>query len=49
MPTPGDRGGRKLRWTYNDKSGDIRQWYVAAAADRLAVMHGKRLYALPAV
>ncbi|MFI8886458.1 PQQ-binding-like beta-propeller repeat protein [Streptomyces sp. NPDC053813] len=44
-----DAATGKLRWTYNDKSGDIQQWYVAAAADRLAVMHGKRLYALPAV
>ncbi|MFE6667568.1 PQQ-binding-like beta-propeller repeat protein [Streptomyces sp. NPDC057697] len=44
-----DAATGKLRWTYNDKSGDIQQWYVVAAADRLAVMHGKRLYALPAV
>ncbi|MEV6074704.1 PQQ-binding-like beta-propeller repeat protein [Streptomyces sp. NPDC052069] len=44
-----DAATGKLRWTYNDKSGDIQQWYVAAAGDRLAVMHGKRLYALPAV
>ncbi|MEU2130097.1 PQQ-binding-like beta-propeller repeat protein [Streptomyces sp. NPDC018352] len=39
----------KLRWTYNDKTGDIQQWYVVAGGDRLAVMHGKRIYALPAV
>ncbi len=39
----------KLRWTYNDGSGDIQQWYAVAAGERLAVMHGKRLYALPAV
>ncbi|MCX4967353.1 PQQ-binding-like beta-propeller repeat protein [Streptomyces sp. NBC_00654] len=39
----------KLRWTYNDGTGDIQQWYVVAAGSRLAVMHGKRLYALPAV
>ncbi|MFD0339722.1 PQQ-binding-like beta-propeller repeat protein [Streptomyces sp. NPDC127117] len=44
-----DAATGKLRWTYNDRSGDIQQWYVAAAGDRLAVMHGKRLYALPAV
>ncbi|MEV7716809.1 PQQ-binding-like beta-propeller repeat protein, partial [Streptomyces sp. NPDC088184] len=28
----GRRGDGKLRWTYNEKSGDIQQWYVAAAA-----------------
>ncbi|WP_329212730.1 PQQ-binding-like beta-propeller repeat protein [Streptomyces sp. NBC_00683] len=39
----------KLRWTYNDRTGDIQQWYVVAAGKRLAVMHGKKLYALPAV
>lgn len=44
-----DAATGKLRWTYNDKSGDIQQWYVVAGGDRLAVMHGKRLYALPAV
>ncbi|MFD4030908.1 PQQ-binding-like beta-propeller repeat protein [Streptomyces sp. NPDC058637] len=44
-----DAATGKLRWTYNDETGDIQQWYVAAAGDRLAVMHGKRLYALPAV
>jgi outer membrane protein assembly factor BamB len=44
-----DAATGKLRWTYNDKSGDIQQWYVVAAGDRLAVMHGKRIYALPAV
>ncbi|MER6239932.1 PQQ-binding-like beta-propeller repeat protein [Streptomyces clavifer] len=44
-----DAATGKLRWTYNDGTGDIQQWYVAAAGDRLAVMHGKRLYALPAV
>ncbi|MGW0790786.1 outer membrane protein assembly factor BamB family protein [Streptomyces sp. NPDC002911] len=44
-----DAATGKLRWTYNDRTGDIQQWYVAAAGKRLAVMHGKRLYALPAV
>ncbi|MFD3654634.1 PQQ-binding-like beta-propeller repeat protein [Streptomyces sp. NPDC058620] len=44
-----DAATGKLRWTYNDKTGDIQQWYVMAAGKRLAVMHGKRLYALPAV
>ncbi|MEE1770238.1 PQQ-binding-like beta-propeller repeat protein [Streptomyces sp. JV185] len=44
-----DAATGKLRWTYNDHTGDIQQWYVAAAGERLAAMHGKRLYALPAV
>ncbi|MEU8675459.1 PQQ-binding-like beta-propeller repeat protein [Streptomyces sp. NPDC048560] len=44
-----DAATGKLRWTYNDKTGDIEQWYVVGAGKRLAVMHGKRLYALPAV
>ncbi|MFE9825255.1 PQQ-binding-like beta-propeller repeat protein [Streptomyces sp. NPDC005791] len=44
-----DAATGKLRWTYNDGTGDIQRWYVAAAGERLAVMHGKRLYALPAV
>ncbi|QNE73495.1 PQQ-binding-like beta-propeller repeat protein [Streptomyces finlayi] len=44
-----DSATGKLRWTYNDRTGDIQQWYVVAAGKRLAAMHGKRLYALPAV
>ncbi|MFF3290683.1 PQQ-binding-like beta-propeller repeat protein [Streptomyces sp. NPDC003023] len=44
-----DAGTGKLRWTYNDGTGDIQRWYVVGAGKRLAVMHGKRLYALPAV
>ncbi|MGW2088114.1 outer membrane protein assembly factor BamB family protein [Streptomyces sp. NPDC001880] len=44
-----DAATGKLRWTYNDHTGDIQRWYVVAAGDRLAAMHGKRLYALPAV
>ncbi|UUU37209.1 PQQ-binding-like beta-propeller repeat protein [Streptomyces sp. CA-210063] len=39
----------KLRWTYNDNTGDNKEWYVMAAGNRLAVTHGKRIYALPAV
>ncbi len=30
-------------------TGNLQQWYVVAAGNRLAVMHGKRIYALPAV
>jgi outer membrane protein assembly factor BamB len=44
-----DAATGKLRWTYNDNTGGIERWYVMAAGNRLAVMHGKRLYALPAV
>lgn len=44
-----DAATGKLRWTYNDGTGDIQRWYVVGAGKRLAVMHGKRLYALPAV
>ncbi|WP_329341283.1 PQQ-binding-like beta-propeller repeat protein [Streptomyces sp. NBC_01352] len=44
-----DTATGKLRWTYNDNTGDNQKWYVVAAGKRLAVMHGKRLYALPAV
>lgn len=39
----------KLRWTYNDGTGSTEKWYVAAAGERLAALHGKRLTALPAV
>ncbi|MFK3733682.1 PQQ-binding-like beta-propeller repeat protein [Streptomyces sp. NPDC088090] len=39
----------KLRWRYNDGSGAMDQWYVVAAGNRLAALHGERLTALPAV
>lgn len=35
-----DAATGKLRWTCNDHTGDIQQWYVVSAGDRLAVMHG---------
>ncbi|KJK33739.1 PQQ enzyme repeat-containing protein [Streptomyces variegatus] len=44
-----DTATGKLRWTYNDNTGDSEKWYVVAAGKRLAVMHAERLYALPAV
>nr|WP_256356447.1 PQQ-binding-like beta-propeller repeat protein [Streptomyces sp. PKU-EA00015] len=44
-----DAATGKLRWTYNDNTGEIQRWYVVAAGKRLAVMHAERLYALPAV
>ncbi|WP_343238572.1 hypothetical protein [Streptomyces sp. SID13031] len=39
----------KLRWTYNDGTGDIEQWYVAAGGTRLAALHARRIQGLPAV
>ncbi|MFB6813349.1 PQQ-binding-like beta-propeller repeat protein [Streptomyces sp. NPDC056347] len=44
-----DAATGKLRWTYNDGSGDIQRWYVVGGGKRLAVLHAERLYALPAV
>ncbi|MFE5077949.1 PQQ-binding-like beta-propeller repeat protein [Streptomyces halstedii] len=39
----------KLRWTYNDGTGDVEQWYVAAGGNRLAALHARRIQGLPAV
>ncbi|MFE7712636.1 hypothetical protein ACFU6I_44485 [Streptomyces sp. NPDC057486] len=44
-----DAATGKLRWTYNDNAGGVERWYVMAVGNRPAVMHGKRLYALPAL
>ncbi|MER6609404.1 PQQ-binding-like beta-propeller repeat protein [Streptomyces sp. NPDC000927] len=44
-----DAASGKLRWTYNDGSGDIQKWYLAARGKRLAALHAKKLTALPAV
>ncbi|MEU9360819.1 PQQ-binding-like beta-propeller repeat protein [Streptomyces sp. NPDC048301] len=44
-----DAGTGKLRWTFNDGQRKEDQWYVAAAGERLAALHGDRLQALPAV
>ena len=44
-----DAATGKLRWTYNDNAGEDQKWYVVPAGKRLAAMHAKRLYALPAV
>lgn len=44
-----DAATGKLRWTYNDNTGANQKWYVVPAGKRLAAMHAKRLYALPAV
>lgn len=39
----------KLRWTWNDGSGSVEQWYVVSAGRRLAALHARKLSALPAV
>ncbi|MFI2783566.1 PQQ-binding-like beta-propeller repeat protein [Streptomyces sp. ALB3] len=39
----------KLRWTFNDGTGDEQQWYVVSGGKRLAALHARRLHALPAV
>ncbi|MFE9650865.1 PQQ-binding-like beta-propeller repeat protein [Streptomyces sp. NPDC006365] len=44
-----DAATGKLRWTYNDNTGENQKWYVVPAGKRLAAMHAERLYALPAV
>ncbi|MFD3534264.1 PQQ-binding-like beta-propeller repeat protein [Streptomyces sp. NPDC058664] len=44
-----DARGGKHRWTYNDGTGPVEKWYVAASGDRLLALHGRRLTALPAV
>ncbi|MYU37544.1 PQQ-binding-like beta-propeller repeat protein [Streptomyces sp. SID8358] len=45
----GARDG-KLRWTFNDGTGSVEQWYVVSGGgERLAALHADRLLALPAV
>ncbi|MEV0370028.1 serine/threonine-protein kinase [Streptomyces sp. NPDC050636] len=39
----------KARWNYNDNSGIIEPWHVAAAGKRLLATHGDEIYGLPAV
>lgn len=39
----------KLRWTFNDGSGSVEQWYVVSSGRRLAALHARKLSALPAV
>jgi outer membrane protein assembly factor BamB len=38
-----------LRWTFNDKSGDVEEWHVAASDKQVVALHGGKLHALPAV
>ena len=43
------RGDRcAARWTFNDGSGDIKQWRVAADGEHVYALHGPKLHALPA-
>ena len=44
-----DAASGKLRWTYNDGTGDIQQWYLTGRGKRLVALHGKKVTALPAV
>ncbi|MFI6875630.1 PQQ-binding-like beta-propeller repeat protein [Streptomyces sp. NPDC050400] len=37
----------KLRWTFNDGSGDYHQWLVATDGKHVFALHGKKLHALP--
>lgn len=36
-----------LRWTFNDGSGDIKEWRVATDGKRVFALHGPKLHALP--
>ncbi|MFE5209400.1 PQQ-binding-like beta-propeller repeat protein [Streptomyces sp. NPDC056600] len=36
------------RWTYNDGSGELDEWFVTTAGGSVFCLHGKRLTALPA-
>ncbi|MEW2181667.1 PQQ-binding-like beta-propeller repeat protein [Streptomyces sp. NPDC005406] len=42
-----DPGSGKLRWTYNDGSGDLQRWYLAAGGKQLVALHAKKVTALP--
>ncbi|OEJ97649.1 outer membrane protein assembly factor BamB family protein [Streptomyces thermolilacinus] len=37
------------RWTFNDRSGDLEEWHVAASGKHVIALHGKKLHALPAL
>ncbi|GFH79892.1 MULTISPECIES: PQQ-binding-like beta-propeller repeat protein [Streptomyces] len=43
-----DAGSGKVRWTFNDGSGDHHAWLVATDGERVFALHGKKLHALPA-
>ncbi|MEW1893039.1 MULTISPECIES: PQQ-binding-like beta-propeller repeat protein [unclassified Streptomyces] len=42
-----DPADGKLLWTYNDGSGDIDRWYLAAGAKHVVAVHAKKVTALP--
>ncbi|WP_415950578.1 PQQ-binding-like beta-propeller repeat protein [Streptomyces sp. KLOTTS4A1] len=42
-----DAASGKLRWTFNDGSGDYHKWLVATDGERVFALHGKKLHALP--
>uniref|UniRef100_A0AAU2VSQ8 PQQ-binding-like beta-propeller repeat protein n=1 Tax=Streptomyces sp. NBC_00008 TaxID=2903610 RepID=A0AAU2VSQ8_9ACTN len=44
-----DAGSGKLRWTYNDGSGDLQRWYLASGGKQLVALHAKKVSGLPAV
>ncbi|MFD0026278.1 PQQ-binding-like beta-propeller repeat protein [Streptomyces sp. NPDC058382] len=44
-----DASSGKLRWTYNDGSGDIQRWYLAGGGKNLVALHAKKVSGLPAV
>lgn len=43
-----DAGSGRLRWTFNDGTGDHHSWLVATDGERVFALHGKKLHALPA-
>ncbi|MGX1116467.1 outer membrane protein assembly factor BamB [Streptomyces ambofaciens] len=43
-----DASTGKVRWTFNDKTGDYHAWLVATDGKRVFALHGKQLHALPA-
>ncbi|MFI6896742.1 PQQ-binding-like beta-propeller repeat protein [Streptomyces sp. NPDC050256] len=42
-----DPSSGKLHWTYNDGSGDLQRWYLAAGSNQLVALHAKKVTALP--
>jgi outer membrane protein assembly factor BamB len=43
-----DASTGRLRWTFNDGSGDIKDWRVAADGPHVYALHGPKLFALRA-
>ncbi|WP_395358058.1 PQQ-binding-like beta-propeller repeat protein [Streptomyces sp. YH02] len=42
-----DAESGKLRWTFNDGSGDYHKWLIATDGKLVFALHGKKLHALP--